>query len=106
MQPTALVFHFKLLDSENKPRGLIFLFFWRVERCYFRRALSTEGNWRFKIVWASLIVDGKFTVFALLYFVFQGNFPNTSPQRAYIWRGDLTEVFFALRFGGLIHGGA
>ena len=25
-----------------------------------------------------VIVEGKFTVFALFYFVFEGNFPNTS----------------------------
>ena len=42
---------------------------------------------RFKIDWASLIVGSKFTVFALFYFVFEGNFPSTSPQGAYIWRG-------------------
>ena len=29
---------------------------------------------RFKIDWASLTVGRKFTVFALLYFVFEGNF--------------------------------
>ena len=29
---------------------------------------------RFKIDWASLIVGRKFTVFALFYFVFEGNF--------------------------------
>ena len=29
--------------------------------------------------WASLIVGSKFTVFALFYFVFEGNFPSTSP---------------------------
>ena len=55
---------------------------------------------RFKIDWASLIVGSKFTVFALFYFVFEGNFPIT-----YIWRGDLTEGFWGYRFGGLIHGG-
>ena len=42
---------------------------------------------RLKIDWASLIVRSKFTVFALFYFVFEGNFPSTSPWRAYIWRG-------------------
>ena len=52
---------------------------------------------RFKIDWASLIVGSKFTVFALFYFVFEGNFPSTSPRGAYVWRGDLTEGFFALR---------
>ena len=50
---------------------------------------------RFKIDWASLTVGSKFTVFALFYFVFEGNFPSTSPRGAYIWRGDLTEGFFA-----------
>ena len=61
---------------------------------------------RFKTDWASLIVGSKFTVFALFYFVFEGNFPSTSPRGAYIWRGDLTEGFLRYRFGGLIHGGA
>ena len=66
---------------------------------------------RFKIDWASLIVGSKFTVFALFYFVFEGNFPSTSPRGAYIWRGDLTEGFFCvtglegLYLEGPIHGG-
>ena len=60
----------------------------------------------FKIDWASLIVGSKFTVFALFYFVFEGNFPSTSPRGAYIWRGDLTEGFLRYRFRGLIFGGA
>ena len=61
---------------------------------------------RFKIEWASLLFGSKFTVFALFYFVFEGNFPSTSPRGAYIWRGDLTEGFLRYWFGGLIHGGA
>ena len=61
---------------------------------------------RLQIDWASLIVGSKFTVFVLFYFVFEGNFPSTSPQGAYIWRGDLTEGFLRHRFGGLIFGGA
>ena len=65
-----------------------------------------EGNLRFKIDWASLIVGSKFTVFALFYFVFKGNFPSTSPWGAYIWRGDLMEDFLRYPFGGLIFGGA
>ena len=65
-----------------------------------------EGNLRLKINWASLIVGSKFTVFALFYFVFEGNFPSTSPRGAYIWRGDLTEGFLHYEFGGLIFGGA
>ena len=43
-----------------------------------------EGNLRFKIDWASRIVGNKFTVFALFYFVFEGNFLSTSPPGAYI----------------------
>ena len=70
------------------------------------RGLSTEGNLRFKIDWASLIVGSKFTVFASFYFVFEGNFPSKSPWGAYIWRGDLTDGFLRYRFGGLIFGGA
>ena len=56
---------------------------------------------RLQIDWGSLIVRGKFTVFALFYFVFESNFPSTSPRGAYIWRGDLTEGFLRYRFGGL-----
>ena len=65
-----------------------------------------EGNLRFKIDWASLKVEVKFTVFALFYFVFDGNIPSTSPRGAYIWRGDLTKGFLRYRFGGLIFGRA
>ena len=57
-------------------------------------------NCAFQTDWASLIVGRKFTVFALFYFVFGGNFPSTSPRGAYIWRGDLTEGFLRYRFGG------
>ena len=39
-----------------------------------------KENLRFKIDWASLIVGSKFVVFALFYFVFEGNFPRTSPR--------------------------
>ena len=35
---------------------------------------------RFKIDWAGLIVEGKFIVFALFYFVFEGNIPSTTPR--------------------------
>ena len=56
---------------------------------------------RFKLDWASLIVGSKFTVFALFCFVFEGNFPSTSPRGAYIWRGDLTEGFCVTGLGGL-----
>ena len=69
--------------SENKPRGLYFsnaLFKGLIfGGAYIRRGLSTEGNLRVKIDWASLIVGSKFTIFALFYSVFEGNFPSTSP---------------------------
>ena len=55
---------------------------------------------RFKIDRASLIVGSKFKVFALFYFVCEFNFPSTSSQGAYIWRGDITEGFFALPVWG------
>ena len=71
-----------------------------MERLIFGVGLSTEENLRFKIDWASLIAGSKFTVLALFYFVFEGNFPSTSPRGAYIWRGDLTEGFLALPVWG------
>ena len=46
-----------------------------------------ERNLHFKIDWAGLIVGRKFTVLALFYFVFEGNFQVQAP-------------------GGLIFGGA
>ena len=48
-----------------------------------------ERNLRFKSDRASLIVGSNFTVFALFYFVSEGN-----------WRGDLMEGFFALPVWG------
>ena len=71
---------------------------------YIQWGLSTKGNLRFKVDWASHIVGSKFTVFALFYVVFEGNFPSTSPRGAYIWRGDLTEDFLRYLVGGLIFG--
>ena len=59
----------------------------------------------FKIDWASLIVGSKFTVFALFYFVFEGNFQVQAPWGAYIWRGEITGFFLRYRLGGLIFGG-
>ena len=65
-----------------------------------------EGNLRFKIDWASLIVGRKFTVFTLFYFVFEGNFQVQAPRGAYISRDDLREGFLRYEFGGLIFGEA
>ena len=67
-------------NSENKPRGLYF-------SKALLRGLSTEGNQGFKIDQASLIFGRKFTIFALFYFVFEDNFPSTSPRGPYIWTG-------------------
>ena len=55
---------------------------------------------RFIIDWASLIFGRKFTIFALFYFVFEGNF------QVQFWRGTLTEGFLRYQLGGLIFGGA
>ena len=38
-----------------------------------------EGNLPLKIDWTSLIVGSKFTVIALFYFVFEGNFQVQAP---------------------------
>ena len=57
------------------------------------------GNLRFKIDWASLIVGRKFTVFALFYFVFEGNFQVQAPGGLYL-EGRFNGGFFALRVWG------
>ena len=63
------------------------------EGAYIRRGLCTEGNLRFKIDWARIIVQKNFTLFALFYFVFEGNFRVQTPVGgggggggSYIWR--------------------
>ena len=68
-----------------------------------------EGNLHFKIGLVSLIVGKKFTIFALFYFVFEGNFQVQALRGgggAYIWRGDLMEGFLHYEFGEIIFGGA
>ena len=62
--------------------------------CYIRRGLSTKGNLRCKIDWASLIVGSKCTIFALFYFVFEGNFPSKILQGTYL-EGRFNGRFFA-----------
>ena len=69
-----------------------------------------EGNLHLKIDWASLIVGSKFTIFALFYLVFEGNFPSTAPG-ALIFGGLIKRRVFCvtslggLYLEGLIHGG-
>ena len=97
-------------NSENKLQGLYVskaLFEGAyLGGAYIRKGLSKEGNLRFKIDRASLIVGRKFTVLALFYFVFEGNFQVQAPEGAYIRRGDVTESFLRYEFVGLISGGA
>ena len=62
-----------------------------------RRGLSTEGNLSLKIDWATLIVGRKFTVFALFYFVFEGNFQVQVPREGLYLEGRFNGGFFALR---------
>ena len=70
-----------------------------------------EGNLRFKIDWASLIVGWKFTVFALFCYVFEGNFQVQAPRGLIYIKGRFNEGFFCvtslrgLYLEGLIHGG-
>ena len=85
--------------------GLIF------GRAYIQRGLSIEGNLHFKIDWASLIVGRKFTVFALFYFVFEGNSKYKPPGGLYLegrFNGGVFCIMslVGLYLEGLIHGGA
>ena len=59
-----------------------------------------EGNLRFKIDWPSLAVGSKFTVFALFYFVFEGNF-QLRPSGGLIFGGAIQRRGFSVTsFGG------
>ena len=63
-----------------------------------------EGNLHFKIDWASLIVGRKCTVFALFYFVFEGNFQVQAPGGrggGLYLEGQFDGGFFALRVWGV-----
>ena len=65
-----------------------------------------ERNLHFHTDWASLIVGSKFTIFALFFVVFAGNFPSTCSRGAYIRRGNLMKCILCYHFGGLMFGGA
>ena len=69
----------------------------------------------FKIDWASLIVGMKFTIFALFWFVLEGNFQVQAPRGLVLglyFGGEIyRRVFCVTSLGGLylegfIHGGA
>ena len=71
-----------------------------------------EGNLRYKIDWASLIVESKFTVFALFYFLFEGISQDQPPGGGGLYlQGRFNGGFFCvtslggLYLEGLIHGG-
>ena len=55
---------------------------------------------RIKIDRASLIVGRKFKVFAFFPFVFEGNFPSTSPRGGLYLEGRFNGGFFALPVWG------
>ena len=59
-----------------------------------------KGNLHFKIDWASLIVGRKFTIFALFYFVFEGNSKH-KPQGGLYLEGQFNRRFFALQVWGV-----
>ena len=58
-----------------------------------------KGNLSFKIDWVNLILGSKFTLFALFYFVFEGNSPRTSPRGLYL-EGLFNRGFIALPVWG------
>ena len=72
---------------------------------YIRRGLSREGICVSKSIRLALKLEVNLPL-CFSYFLFEGNFPSTSPPGAYICRGDLTEGFLHYRLGGLIFGGA
>ena len=61
---------------------------------------------RFKINWADLIVGMKCIIFALFYFVFEGNFQVQAPPGGLIFGGAIQRRVFCYEFWGLIFGGA
>ena len=81
---------------------------------YIRRGLCTEGNWRFKVDWASLILGRlKENLPFFLYFtLYLRVISNTTPPPGSLYsEGRFNGGFFALRvwgglyLEGLIHGG-
>ena len=100
-------------NSENKPRSLYFskdLFEGLIfGGAYILRGLSTEGNLRFKIYWASLIVGKKFTVL-LCFTLYLSAISKYKPPVGLYFNGGYSCIlcydFGGLYLEGLIHGGA
>ena len=93
ISPGAYIFQRPML------RGLV------LEGLIFGGAYLWREICRFKIDWASLIVGRKFTVFALIYYAFEGNFQVQGPRGAYIWRVFCVTSFRGSYLEGLIRGG-
>ena len=76
--------NFSRYSDTVKPQGLYFsktLFEGLIfAGAYIRRGLSTEGNLRFKIDWASLIVESKFTVYAFFTLYLRAVFQVQAPE--------------------------
>ena len=65
-----------------------------------------EGNVRFKIDSASLIVGRKFTVFPLFTLYMRAISKYKPPGELIFGGAILTKGFLRYKFGGLMHGGA
>ena len=78
----------------------------------FLRGSSTEGNLRFKLDAASLIVGSKFTIFFFVLLCIWGQFSKYKPPGGFYLEGLFNGGFFCITsLGGLylerlIHGGA
>ena len=70
---------------------------------YLRRDICVS-----KSIELALLLEVNLPFFALFYFVFEGNFPSTSPRGGLYLEGRFNGGFFALPVwgGGLIFGGA
>lgn len=74
---------------------------------YIRRGLSTEGNLRFQIDWASLIVGSIFTIFLCFTLYLRAILCKYKLPGGLYLEGRFNVGFFALPlWGGLIFGGA
>ena len=69
----------------------------------FGGGLCTEGNLRFQIDWASLILGRKFTAFLCLtlYLRAISKYKPPGGKGTCIWRGDLPKGFCVTNLGGL-----
>ena len=85
--------NFNTVKFQNKPRAYIFQR--PLLRGLFLEGLIFGGAYvrRENCVSKSIGLAYSYTVFALFYFVFEGNFQVQDHQGTYILRGDVTEGF-------------